>query len=55
MGSKFVNRNIADATRRPEVDDVLARSRLWQRAMEDVKAEKRGLGKDLPVIWRASS
>ncbi|KAF6767170.1 Short-chain dehydrogenase/reductase SDR [Kalmanozyma brasiliensis GHG001] len=47
-GGKFVNRNVVDATRRPEVDDVLARSRLWQRVWEDVEAEKRGLGKDLP-------
>lgn len=46
-GGKFVNRNIVDI-RRPEVDDPLARARLWQRVLEDVKAEKRGVGKDLP-------
>lgn len=47
FGGKFVNRNIVDI-RRPEVDDVLARSRLWQRVLEDVQAVKRGLAKDIP-------
>lgn len=46
-GGKFVNRNLVDI-RRPEVDDVLARSRLWQRVLEDVQAAKRGLAADLP-------
>lgn len=47
FGGKFVNRNIVDI-RRPEVDDVLARSRLWQRVLEDVGAAKRGVAADLP-------
>jgi len=47
FGGKFVNRNIVGA-RRPEVDDPLARSRLWQRVLEDVQAAKHGLAKDLP-------
>lgn len=47
FGGKFVNRNFADI-RRPEVDDPLARSRLWQRVLEDVQVAKRGLAQDLP-------
>ncbi len=47
FGGKFVNRDIVDI-RRPEVDDPLARSRLWQRVLEDVQAAKRGVAKDLP-------
>ncbi|SJX62072.1 uncharacterized protein SRS1_10716 [Sporisorium reilianum f. sp. reilianum] len=47
FGGKFVNRNFADI-RRPEVDDPLARSRLWQRVLEDVQAAKRGVASDLP-------
>lgn len=47
FGGKFVNRNIVD-NRRPEVDDPLARARLWQRTLEDVKVAKRGVAKDLP-------
>ncbi|KAJ1028407.1 hypothetical protein NDA16_001574 [Ustilago loliicola] len=47
FGGKFVNRNVVDI-RRPEVDDPLARARLWQRVLEDVATEKRGVGKDLP-------
>ncbi|SPO22169.1 uncharacterized protein UTRI_02177_B [Ustilago trichophora] len=46
-GGKFINRNKVDI-RRPEVDDVLARSRLWQRVLEDVGAVKRGVAADLP-------
>lgn len=47
FGGKFINRNFVDI-RRPEVDDVLARSRLWQRVLEDVAAAKRGVAADLP-------
>lgn len=47
FGGKFINRNFVDI-RRPEVDDPLARSRLWQRVLEDVQAAKRGVAKDLP-------
>ncbi|CDS82433.1 uncharacterized protein SPSC_03252 [Sporisorium scitamineum] len=47
FGGKFVNRHVADI-RRPEVDDPLARSRLWQRVLEDVQAAKRGVARDLP-------
>ncbi|EPQ27563.1 uncharacterized protein PFL1_04701 [Pseudozyma flocculosa PF-1] len=47
FGGKYVNRNIVDI-RRPECDDILARSRLWQRVLEDTKAEQLGLAKDLP-------
>ena len=34
--------------RRPEVDNLLARSRLWRRVLEDVGAVKRRVGKHLP-------
>lgn len=47
FGGKFVNRNRVDI-RRPEVDDPLARSRIWQRVLEDAQIAKRGLGADLP-------
>ncbi len=30
------------------MDDPLARSRLWQRVLEDVQAAKRGVAKDIP-------
>jgi len=46
-GGKYVNR-ITEFEARPEVNDVLARARLWQRVVEDVKAEKDGRMKSLP-------
>ncbi|SNX82846.1 uncharacterized protein MEPE_01552 [Melanopsichium pennsylvanicum] len=46
-GGKFINRNKVDI-RRPEVDDILARSRLWQRVLQDVQASKRNVATDLP-------
>ncbi|KAL9937217.1 hypothetical protein V8E36_003626 [Tilletia maclaganii] len=47
LGGKYINR-IYERDPRPEVLDVLARSRLWQRTMEDLKAKELGLGQDLP-------
>lgn len=46
-GGNYIDRDTAKVPR-PEVEDVLARSRLWQRTMEDLKVEERGLGKDVP-------
>lgn len=46
-GGNYIDRDTAKVPR-PEVEDVLARSRLWQRTLEDIKADKRGLGKDVP-------
>jgi len=40
-GGKYFNR-ITEENPRPEVGDSLARSRLWQRVVEDVKAVENG-------------
>lgn len=37
-GGKYVNR-ISEYEARPEVDDLLARARLFQRTVEDVKGD----------------
>ncbi|KAE8213348.1 hypothetical protein CF327_g3129 [Tilletia walkeri] len=47
VGGKYINR-IEERDPRPEVLDVLARSRLWQRVLEDLKVKEHGLGQDLP-------
>ncbi|KAK0525787.1 hypothetical protein OC834_005036 [Tilletia horrida] len=46
-GGKYINR-ITESDPRPEVFDVLARSRLWQRVLEDLKIKEHGLAQDLP-------
>ncbi|PWN53930.1 NAD(P)-binding protein [Violaceomyces palustris] len=48
-GGKFINRTSVNV-RRPECDDPLARSRLWQRVLEDLDVGKSGgqLASDLP-------
>lgn len=47
IGGHYIQRDRAE-TPRPECFDRLARSRLWQRTLEDLKAEQRGLIKELP-------
>ncbi|KAN0064952.1 hypothetical protein ACQY0O_002010 [Thecaphora frezii] len=47
FGGKYVNRNKMDE-RRPECEDPLVRSRLWQRVLEDTKAEELGLTEGIP-------
>lgn len=46
-GGHYIQRDQAEEPR-PEAFDRLARSRLWQRTLEDVKAKERGLANDLP-------
>lgn len=47
VGGHYIQRDRVE-TPRPECFDRLARSRLWQRTIEDIKAEQRGLIRDLP-------
>lgn len=46
-GGHYISRDEAQPAR-PECYDMLARSRLWQRTLEDIKADERGLTKALP-------
>lgn len=46
-GGKYINRDRVDMAR-PECYDSLARSRLYLRTLEDIKAKERGLDGLLP-------
>lgn len=52
IGGQFVRRVTANYYRRPECDDALIRSRLWQRVLEDLRLTKNDpeqLAKGLPA------